>query len=164
MAELSYKQKLTKVKYWLTAAEYCQRKIDAYINETQELRSLAEKCTASYSHAHVSGGPYDRMGSAAIRMVEYEQKIQKEIKELLDRKERIQAVITNCLDDYNQRIVMEYRYVHLYKWEEVAEKTHYSWAGVFKVHDKALKRLAEQYPFEPEQKREENQDAGIQTL
>ncbi len=94
-------------------------------------------------------------------MVEYEQKIQKEIKELLDRKERIQSVIENCLDDYNQRIVMEYRYVHLYKWEDVAEKTHYSWAGVFKVHDKALKRLAEQYPFGSKKEREEEQDDGI---
>ena len=109
MVELSYKQKLTKVKYWLTAAEYCQRKIEAYIEEKDKLRSLAEKCTTNHSHAPASGGPYDRMGSAAIRMVEYEQKIQKEIKELLDRKERIQAVITNCLEDYNQRIVMEYR-------------------------------------------------------
>ena len=161
MVELSYKQKLTKVKYWLTAAEYCQRKIEAYIEEKDKLRSLAEKCTTNHSHAPASGGPYDRMGSAAIRMVEYEQKIQKEIKELLDRKERIQSVIENCLDDYNQRIVMEYRYVHLYKWEDVAEKTHYSWAGVFKVHDKALKRLAEQYPFGSKKEREEEQDDGI---
>ena len=159
------KEIINEVKHWLHGAEYCQRAIQANLDEIERLRTLAERVTTSYSDCHAGDSRRrDRVGDTTAKIVDYEQKLQNRIQELINHKEHIQFVITNFVDDYNQRIVMEYRYVHLYKWEEVAEKTHYSWAGVFKVHDKALKRLAEQYPFEPKQKREENQDANIQTL
>ena len=109
--------------------------------------------TTSYSGCHAGDGRRrDRVGDTTAKIVDYERKLQNRIQELLDHKERIQFVITNFVDDYNQRIVLEFRYVHLYDWLTISEKLNYSDAHVYRFHRLALETLAAQWPFKPKKK------------
>ena len=150
------KEIINEVKHWLHGAEYCQRSIQANLDEIERLRALAERVTTSYSGCHAGDGRRrDRVGDTTAKIVDYERKLQNRIQELLDHKERIQFVITNFVDDYNQRIVLEFRYVHLYDWLTISEKLNYSAAHVYHFHRLALETLAAQWPFKPKKKRKE---------
>jgi hypothetical protein len=37
--------------------------------------------------------------------------------------------------------VLTRRYVHRENWEEICEGIHYSWTGVFRIHDRALRMV-----------------------
>ena len=161
MVKGNRKATILEVKHWLKSAEYCQKKIEANLDEIQRLRSLAEKATVSFSSVRASTGRQDRVGDVTVKLVNYQKKLQAQIQKLIDDKERIQFIITNFVDDYSQRIVLEFRYIHLYDWLTISDKMSYSPSHVYLIHNQALQTLADQWPFEPKSLRKENQDANI---
>ena len=46
--------------------------------------------------------------------------------------------LISCVDDYQERIVLEYRYIHYYGWVDIAIRLDFSVQNVYKIHGKAL--------------------------
>jgi DNA-directed RNA polymerase specialized sigma24 family protein len=60
---------------------------------------------------------------------------------LLSLRLRIETAI-DALDDSTLRRLMRLRYIEGKRWEVIAVEMGYSWAGVHKIHKKALKKIA----------------------
>lgn len=71
------------------------------------------------------------------RICEMEEKINAEIDRFVDLKEQIRMMIER-MDDPDEQMVLRYRYIHNYIWEDIASEMNYSLRWIYKIHSKAL--------------------------
>lgn len=70
--------------------------------------------------------------------------MQEDLKEKLTEAMRIRTDIQNKIDvveDIDERIILNYRYIDNLKFEDIAERMSFSTRSVFYLHDKALKKI-----------------------
>ena len=128
----------------VTAKEFLDqaRKADMAVNskfeQVQRLRELASHTTAAYGGEVVSHSlNVDTMSNAVMRIMDAEQRLDDEIDHMLVVKEQVQAVISR-VDNFEQRILLEHRYLNYHSWEEIAIEMNYSLRWVYKQHGAAL--------------------------
>lgn len=92
------------------------------------------------SFGRVEGGtPQSKVESAALKVVDAENKIAEKGRALEALKTEISAKI-DTIDDPVERIILTWRYVMLKSWEDIILITGYSRAQVFRIHKKAMRR------------------------
>lgn len=128
----------------MTAKEFLDqaRKADMAVNskfeQVQRLRELASHTTAAYGGEVVSHSlNVNTLPNAVIRIMEAEQRLDDEIDRMIDVKEHVQAVISQ-VEDIDQRLLLEHRYLNNHSWEEIALLMSYSMSWVYKQHGIAL--------------------------
>lgn len=65
----------------------------------------------------------------------------KEMTEMMEQRIDLRKEIIHKIEEMNdetEKLVLRLRYIHMLKWEDVAEKMCYSWKGIHKVHERAL--------------------------
>lgn len=136
-------KKLTaEVKRKLRAVWYCQRRIDRNNERLQRLRSKAEKITTSFSDTPGHGsGPGDRVGEYAALIVDMETSILRDSSEMWQTIKETELIISQ-LDDYQERLVLEYRYVDCRPWLDIALIMNYDVRTIYRIHGRALVNLA----------------------
>lgn len=70
--------------------------------------------------------------------------MQEDLKEKLTEAMRIRTDIQNKIDvieDIDERIILNYRYIDNLKFEDIADRMSFSTRSVFYLHDKALKNI-----------------------
>ena len=139
-----------EVKKWLKLYGFYLRRGDATLEEIERQRSRAEKVTTSYSFAPGGSGTGDRVGQGAVTIIDMQKSFEGDYAMAQRYLQEIRWCIDTVVEDYNQRNVLTFRYIYLYRWEEVAYRLHYSWQGVHKVHNNALQFIADHWPW-PEQ-------------
>lgn len=136
-------EKPTKeVKHFLNSAWYCQKQKDLLSDKIEELRSQAEKITTRYQAAPVFGGYSDHRQSVIAEMVDTEKKYQNAVAEYNKRIQEIEFVI-NALDEYQERIVLQHRYLYFENWQDIALRLHYTERQMHNIHSAALMKLLE---------------------
>ena len=131
----------------MTAKEYLrqygqiEREIERLLEERQRWVDLATRITPAYSDAPKGGQSGDGKIPAAVeRIAEQEEKIDAKIAELtklLDEIEKLLGEVRNS----NYRLLLELRYLQGLTWEQIAEKMHYSWRHIIRLHGKALLQM-----------------------
>lgn len=81
------------------------------------------------------------------KIVDLEEKIQKEINSLILLKTEILEKI-HSLENVDHQSVLELRYLSYQTWEQIAEELHYSIRWIYKLHEKALQELEEKMEVE----------------
>ena len=61
-------------------------------------------------------------------------------KSLAQEQLRIETAISK-LDEPIERVILEYRYIDGYMWEEIADKLHYCREHLWRIHSRALQNL-----------------------
>lgn len=79
---------------------------------------------------------------AILRVVEYENKINAEIEDLMCKRLEIEDVIDTISNEILQE-VLKRRYLLYQKWDEIAEEMHYGEQWVHKLHNRALAEVKE---------------------
>ena len=74
------------------------------------------------------------------RIEELTSKYEQKISQQLALKTEIEDVI-NSISDISDRLLLEYRYIHAMRWEEIAVTMHYSYRWVLRKHKRAIARL-----------------------
>lgn len=64
---------------------------------------------------------------------------EKRLVEVSDTRKKILDLITEIPGLEGE--VLTRRYVHRENWEEICEGIHFSWTGVFRIHDRALRMV-----------------------
>jgi hypothetical protein len=131
----------------MSAKEYLQgiKKLDSLINslteEYETMRSLALKVTASNDGERVqNSGDQDKMGNMVIRLIEQQEKINRNIDKYIDMRRSIHEVI--CTLDNGDHIALLYkRYFEYKSWEVIAYEMGYTYRWVTKLHGNALREL-----------------------
>ena len=126
-------------KEYLRQAYRLDQKINSDLEEVAALREMASSVSSPQLSERVQTS---RKGDAPFvrcleKIIELEDKINKEIDLLVELKKEIRAVITT-VEDTDERMVLKYRYVHNYTWEQIGNELHADARTVRRWHGKAL--------------------------
>lgn len=119
--------------------------INLKLEEIAQLRALAERCTVKISdESRPVGTCSDRVGRNAAKIADLENKINAQIDQLVELKEKIMYFVT-ALDDENERNVIERRFILHESMEQISEKLGYSPRHIHRMLTSALAHLDEHY-------------------
>lgn len=125
----------------LSEAWYCQQQIEAKLNDIERLRSLAEKCTTSFSLAPINGGTGERIPDAVTRIMEIEKEVSDSIEELKTARTNVEQYINDNFPPGVTRVLLYRRYILMQRWELIAMEMCYSVKWIWKLHGRALAEL-----------------------
>lgn len=126
-------------KEYLRQAYRLDQKINSDLEEVAALREMASSVSSPQLGDRVQTS---RKGEAPFvrsleKIMELEDKINREIDLLVDLKKEIRSVITT-VEDTDERMVLKYRYIHNYTWEQIGNELHADARTVRRWHGSAL--------------------------
>ena len=134
---------------------YRQSALDAYKAAMREAERLAVELddarNATPKSPKMTGMP--RSGNQAtldlqMEIIESAQKRFEEARErALERLNELEDIIDQ-LPDYEQQAVLYFRHIYRMKWNDVADRMHWSQSTVQRIHARALKELEERHEAE----------------
>ena len=129
-------------KEYLSQAVWLDRMIDSKLEQLEMLKSLAMKVTSSFTKEKISGGNIEKskMESTMVKVIDLEHEINADIDRLVNLKKDIQDTI-NKMNDINQQLLLELRYLSGKGWDEIAASMGYDPRTVYRIHGKALKEF-----------------------
>ncbi|MBQ7756681.1 MAG: hypothetical protein IJ031_07865 [Oscillospiraceae bacterium] len=128
-------------KEYLSQAFSIDRKINLDIEKARAMRASLYGRAVSYESdgsQHVSGD--NHIENAMLKVVEYEEKINAEIDELVNKRLEIEKAIKSVDDEVLQEILTR-RYLQFQKWERIAVEMHLDLRWVYRLHGRALEQL-----------------------
>lgn len=136
------KKKITaEARHLLNSVHYANKSIERINNLLAVIRSRAEKVTTSYSDAPGGGHNPDSRADTIAKLVDTERQQEEAIRQWCDAIAQVQVVIS-WLDDYNDRSVLEHRYINCEDWLTISFRLNYSVQHLYFIHGRALYRLA----------------------
>lgn len=140
---MTAKEKSEKAKRYLKQIEKLDKRLARELRNLDKLRSSAEYHSPSFEGSG-SGGSGDRLSDSVSRIIEQEERVQ-QLTDTYTRKflEIEQAI--KAIGNDKQEEVLELRYLHYKKWEEIASIMKYSLENVYKLHGKALQKITLNY-------------------
>ena len=133
-----------KIKTYLKQAYRLDKRINSHIKELEELKLMVSSIGSPILKEDVvqtsrnDDAPYV---SALTRLCEMEERIDTEIDTYVDLKAQIHTVLKQ-VENPDQLMVLRYRYIHNYTWEQIAEELFADRRTVIRWHDAALKQLS----------------------
>lgn len=128
-------------KEYLSQAMYIDQRIDSKLEQIMKLRESASKATATLSDMPRPDSPnVQSMEETIVKIVDLEREINRDIDALVDLKAESRKVISK-LDNPEQQLILEMRYLCYKSWAEIAEDLSFSESNVYKIHGEALKRI-----------------------
>jgi hypothetical protein len=128
-----------KVKRVLQSVRYAQTSIERLDNLIAVIRSRAEKMTTGYSDAP-GGGTSDRTDVIA-KLIETERQQKEAVRQWCTAIDDVQSLI-NGLTDFNERAVLEHRYINCEEWLAISFALHFSLQHLYRIHGRALYKLS----------------------
>lgn len=136
------KKSTEALKHYLKGAWYWQKKRDYLSDKILRLRSQAEKMTTTFSDVPASGGYEDHRQEIVAEMMDTRKKYESAVQEYKKKLTELQFFVAT-LDDYQECLVMEMRYLHFENWQDIAYKLNYEERQIYRIHGKALLHLLE---------------------
>jgi len=126
-------------KEFLNRAYRMEQRVQSKLEQIEALKSLATHVTASFGAEPVDHTRNNTaMQDTAIRIMEAEQELSREIDELVDTKQEIKRTI-DLVPDVTLRLILEKRNLCFEKWEQIAIDTYYSLRSVQEKHREAVR-------------------------
>lgn len=129
-------------KEYLRQAYRLDQKISSDLEEVASLREMSASVSSPQLTERVqtsknTDAPFVR---ALEKIMDLEERINKEIELLMELKKEIRAVITT-VEDTDECMILKYRYVHNYTWEQIGNELHADARTVRRWHGKALQHV-----------------------
>ena len=115
--------------------------IDSLLEEMARWRARAEAMSPVYTDTPKSNFDRDPLSDAIAHILELDDRINAKIDMLIDMRQHIELSIS-AVTDPRLRKLLRYRYIDGLKWEDIADKMHCDIRWVFRLHGKALSKLA----------------------
>lgn len=132
-------------KQFLRQAYKLNELIESDKEELENLRSLSESISGDMTQERVqTSASSDKIVNIIAKIVDLENEIHDEIEQLIALKKQIRDVI-NKLENINEKLVLKYRYLMFFQWEEICDKMHYSPRQIHRFYDSALENI--EVPF-----------------
>ena len=136
-------------KEYLSQAMHIDQRIGSKLEQVTRLRETAANCTATLSYTPRSNAPNrQRMEETICKIVDLEREINVDIDRLVDLKAEARKAI-NAVNDPDQQLILELRYLCYKPWLEIAETIGYSEPTVYRLHGEALKNITVPENFSP---------------
>lgn len=127
---------------YLSQAHRLDQRIDAKIAQVATLNELATKCSST-----LTGMPRNpnhgtsTMADAVAKIVDLQAEINRDIDHLVDLKREMVSVI-KAVENIEQQILLEKRYLCYQTWEQIAVDMGYSVRQLYRLHDESLENVA----------------------
>lgn len=130
-----------QAKHFLNSYHESTFRMNAMEHTISDLRDRATRISAALNPDKVqSGSQWDRVGDAAVMIVDVENRMRSEImreKAILDQ---VTDVIMRVPDGVLQSLLLA-RYVRCLTWEQIAEELCYEPRNTYRLHGKALQEV-----------------------
>ncbi len=132
-----------EIKKWLNRAFYADKKVNALKELVLQCRERAESVSVCYEHNDIGKSKAAENGTenALIKLADTEQKLQRQILELIGTADEISNAIAKLNDD-DLETVLIHRYILFHTVEETAEIMNYSRETVKRKANKAIEKLS----------------------
>lgn len=131
----------------MTAKEYLSRayrldqRVNSKLEQVEVLRALAQKVTTSYESEPVSRSRcVTSLEDTITRMIEAEADLNQTVDALVDLKMEMAKYIDQ-VENYDDQLVLEKRYLCFKTWEQIADDMNFSRRWVQIVHARALNAM-----------------------
>ena len=137
-----------KIKEYLGQAYRIDHRINSKLDQISALHDLATKASSTVND--MPGSPnrnIHKTEDVIVKIIALEEEVNQDIDELVDLKTDITHLI-KTLESHEYQIILEHRYLCFKTWEQISVDMGYSIQHTFRLHDKALKALSENYEVE----------------
>ena len=137
-----------KIKEYLGQAYRIDHRINSKLEQISALHDLATKASSTVSD--MPGSPnrnIHKMEDVIVKIIALEEEVNQDIDELVNLKTDITHLI-KTVENHEYQIILEQRYLCFKTWEQISVDMGYSIQHTFRLHDKALKALSENYEVE----------------
>lgn len=121
---------------------HLEKRISCKVDQIAEMDALATRVSSPLSDVKIQTSVDNhKTENIIVKIVEYQEELEKDIKTLI----RIKGEIKKAIDTVNnneQRLVLEMRYLLYMKWEEIAVKLGYSIEHIYRIHRAALNAVS----------------------
>lgn len=125
-------------KTFLSQAYRLDQRIYNMLEELEHLKSMATCVTAQLGGEHVQTSHNNsKLENSVIKIISQEEAINTRIGDLLDLKHMIRETIS-LVEDPDERLVLEERYINFRSWEKIAEDMSFSKRWVHTLHSRGL--------------------------
>ena len=138
---MSLNKQQQEAKNYLMGAKYIDISIRSKLEQIRALNDLATRASATLSDMPGSSSRnVHKLEDVIVKIIDLQNEISGDINELIAVKKKINKSIS-LIDDREERIVLEERYLRNSKWEDIAGACECSMRQVFRIHDGALKKI-----------------------
>ena len=125
--------------YHLKQIRLIDKEINQMLNELERIQCSLMR-SPQLKQVSVQESKVGLKDDVYIKMIEYNDKINQKVDELIDTKKKVFDIIEQ-IKDHKQRLILKMRYVDCEKWEDIEEKLHVSKNTMHRIHRKALKEF-----------------------
>ncbi|MCI1958176.1 MAG: DUF1492 domain-containing protein [Clostridia bacterium] len=125
-------------KKYLNRLRYLNLLIKSKKEQLAEVKNKAESiCSPSLRERVQTSPKNDCIESSLSAVMELENEIQIDVEKYLKIQLEISQAISR-IENYDERTLLELRYINLKKWEEIAVDMNYSYRQTLRLHGRAL--------------------------
>ena len=125
--------------YHLKQIRLIDKEINQMLNELERIRCSLMR-SPQLKQVSVQESKVGLKDDVYIKMIEYNDKINQKVDELIDTKKKVFDIIEQ-IKDHKQRLILKMRYVDCEKWEDIEQELHVSKNTMHRIHRKALKEF-----------------------
>lgn len=125
--------------YHLKQIRLIDKEINQMLNELERIR-CSLMSSPQLKQVSVQESKVGLKDDVYIKMIEYNDKINQKVDELIDTKKKVFDIIEQ-IKDHEQRLILKMRYVDCEKWEDIEQELHVSKNTMHRIHRKALKEF-----------------------
>ncbi len=125
--------------YRLKQIRLIDKEINQMLNELERIRYSLMR-SPQLKQVSVQESKVGLKDDVYIKIIEYNDKINQKVDELIDTKKKVFDIIEQ-IKDHEQRLILKMRYVDCEKWEDIEQELHVSKNTMHRIHRKALKEF-----------------------
>lgn len=130
---------IQQTKDYLSGIRNLDMQLKTKIAELKRLRQdICSLQAIDYSKDVVTGGDTMDLADEIAKLNALSEQIKKECQELIKSKANARAVILRIPDTLQQAVLI-YRYINCVDWDVIADKLHYSFSKIMKIHSASIK-------------------------
>ena len=128
-------------KEYLGQAFLLEIRIGSKLEQVEVLRSTATKAASVLTGMPNSARPnHSRMEDAIVKIVDLENEIAEQVKNLVAIKRDVSQTISK-IDDARLQVILELRYLCFMDWHEIASEMNYHHKYLLRLHKQALEKV-----------------------
>lgn len=131
-----------EVKEYLSSLRFAEKMIEIKLEKIEETRELALRVNQALNPVKVQGGQRKNIvEEVAIKVAGLTQQLEKQVDEYKELQSNVVKLIES-VPDSTEREILDLRYVHFKKWEEIADIVAYTRMNVSRIHIKGLNSIS----------------------
>ncbi len=136
-----------EVKEYLSSLRFAEKMIEIKLEKIEETRDLALRVNQALNPVKVQGGQRKNIvEEVAIKVAGLTQQLEKQVDEYKELQNNVFELISEIPNKVQQEI-LELRYIHFMKWEDIVKNVSYESRYVLKLHMRALDIISKSEKF-----------------